>query len=206
MESHVQEIEEFWDHASGDYDRHMEETGHYEAQARLLNLVMKYVESPVIDLAAGTGYIAEVLLKKNIIVTVNDFSGEMIGLCKKKLGSYDNASFCQSNAETINISKKFKTVLCCNLFYYLQDRIKAIESWKNILEKDGKIILFEEYPFQRPGTKVMLPHELALMKIIDPISPQQIKTYFNSLKLLAEFQTAIDQKHHLFGFVYEVAS
>ncbi|MCX6793073.1 MAG: class I SAM-dependent methyltransferase [Candidatus Falkowbacteria bacterium] len=202
MSNKSEDIKEFWDEAALDYNEHMLQTGHYKAQAEVINLLEDQIKSPVIDLAAGTGYLSKILLQKNLEVTLNDFSDRMINLCKESLQSFSEGSFIKNNAEAIAVDKKFQTIICCNLFYYLQDRVKAIAGWKSILEDGGRIILLEEFPFQQPTTELMSSHDKRLMDLINPVTPQDIKLYFKDFKFIKEVKTAINQEHDLYGLVF----
>lgn len=198
-------IKEFWDSTVLDYDHHMETTGHYDAQKKLLKKFSNYVKSPVLDLASGTGFLAGELISEGINVTLNDFSKEMYDFFVQKYEDKSGVSFSNQNAELISFNKKFKTVVCCNLFYYLQDRKNAISHWKDLLDKEGHIILFEEYPFITPNNEVLEGNSKSLTEIIDPINPQEIEEIFdsNNLQLITKEKVAIDEQHDLFGFVFK---
>ena len=201
------EIKALWDKAVSDYDKHMEDTGHYQAQERLYKLLKDNFESPVLDLACGSGFLSSLLLKDGYEVVLNDFSLNMIEFAKRYIGDNMDATFSNQDATNFRFSRQFNTILCCNLFYYLQNRDIAIEHWSKYLFSDGAIILFEEYPFQRPETKEMSEHEEKLMSLIDPVSPEQIIEIFkkHDFILITETSVPIDSKHNLFGFVFRKA-
>ncbi len=202
MDRISQSISEFWDEAVSDYDKHMLQTGHYAAQESLLSIFHDYLESPVLDLAGGTGYLSGLLLEQGFDVTLNDFSREMIGFCRTRLHAFGNISFSEQNAEAISTEKMFSTLICCNAFYYLQDMSAALSNWRKILKPRGKLVIMEEYPFMKPESHEMAPRQRRLMELVRPISPEAIKEYFKGDTLEAEAKASIDGKHDLFGFVF----
>lgn len=205
MSKHSEKIKELWNNAVSDYDTHMHNTGHYITQEKLLDILSEYLKSPILDLAGGPGFLAEKIFKKGFDVTINDFSSEMFKVFSERLKRYSNVEFLNQDAHAIKTSKLFNTILCCNLFYYLDDRNTTIQNWKKLLSQNGKIILFEEYPFQRPIGTDMESHEKELMQLIDPLTPEQIKDYFskNGFVLKIEKAVQIDEKHSLYGYVFE---
>ncbi len=204
MPERTEKIKQLWNRAVADYDLHMQETGHYAAQEQLLNKLEDEFRSPVLDLAAGPGFLAGKLLDKGSEVILNDFSEKMFQSFSQKFANNPNVAFSHQDAHTVDSDKKFMTILCCNLFYYLEDRNAAIQNWKTLLQKDGSVVLFEEYPFHRPETKEMSAHEVDLMNLIQPISPDEIETIFSrsGFKLKVLKKVAIDANHNLYGFVF----
>ena len=45
------------------YNQHMLDTGHYDAQIKLVKSISEYIVEPIIDLGAGTGFLVEEILK-----------------------------------------------------------------------------------------------------------------------------------------------
>jgi len=204
MDDGFDNIKEFWNKEAFNYDNHMLRTGHYDAQDKIIESFVNYIKSPIIDLAAGPGHMSENLVSRGFTVSVNDFSHSMIEICKDKLKRFHDVRFTQDNAETIVNESKFSTIVCANLFYYLKNRKEAINSWKSILNKDGIILVIEEYPFQKPDSQDDFSNEERLMELIDPLSPNEIKEYFSEFKLIDETKISIDDKHDLFGFVFQL--
>jgi len=204
MSEKTEKIKQLWNKAVVDYDLHMQETGHYVAQETLLNELGDEFRSPILDLATGPGFLAGKLLDKGSEVTLNDFSEKMLQSFSQKFSNNPNVTFSHQDAHIVDSDKKFTTILCCNLFYYLEDRNAAIQNWKTLLQKDGSVVLFEEYPFRRPETKEMHAHEVDLMNLIQPISPDETEAVFskNGFKLKILKKVAIDARHDLYGFVF----
>ena len=198
-----EKIKDFWDKSCENYDLHMIETKHYQAQEENLKLLFDQIEEPILDLACGTGFLIKLLSNKFSKIHGNDFSYEMIRIAKKKL----NFQFSNNNAETLNsYSEKLKTIISCNLFFYLQNREKAIKRWANLLDSNGKVIFIEEYPFIKPKSEEMDAHSDKLMNLIDPISPEEIEKLMsqNGFSLIRKVETKIDEKHNLYGLVFSL--
>lgn len=196
-------IQQLYTICHADYDLHMSKTGHYDAQEKILQLLAGQIHQPILDLACGTGFLIAKLSKNFFRVFGNDFSPEMCEIASKKTG----AKITNEDAEVLNsYNQKFQTIICCNLFFYLQNRDKAINRWANLLETNGKIIFFEEYPFVKPASEEMDKHTEELMSLINPISPKDIQNLMaqNGFKMDEEVKTKIDEKHDLFGLVFSL--
>lgn len=185
-------IEDFYNVNFEEYDAHMTVTGHYSAQYRMVNLLESRIHEPILDLACGTGRLVEKLFKKHIQIYANDFSELITQNIKNIPLTHDDAETLQS------YNKKFGTMISCNLFYYIQNKDSAIKRWKDLLKETGTIILIEEHPF-------MFPENLDLKGIVNPISPDEITYIMNehSLKLVEKQVTKIDNKHNLYGLVFQ---
>lgn len=199
-------IKTFYQQTSRDYDQHMKETGHYLAQQKIVKKLQNEIYEPILDLACGPGYLLSLLSKKYGKINANDFSNEMILLAKSRLGKNGKKiHFTNDNAEQLaHYDKKFKTILCCNLFYYIKNTNKALKRWKQLLGKNDRLILIEEYPFKKPDESTMDKHARKLMKLIKPVSTEQIvkKIESNGFKLTLKKKTPIDKDHSLYGLVF----
>ena len=196
-------IKKFWNKSHKDYDLHMTETKHYKAQKKILELLSNKIEEPVLDLACGTGFLIKLLSNKLSKIYGNDFSSEMVKIARK------NSKFPITNndAETLNsYTNKFRTIISCNLFFYLQNRKNSIERWVKLLDSNGKIIFIEEHPFIKPKSEEMDKHTEELMDLIDPISPEEIEKLMtqNGFSLIKKVETKIDIKHNLYGLVFSL--
>ncbi|MFH1789843.1 MAG: class I SAM-dependent methyltransferase [bacterium] len=196
-------IKRLYNTSCADYDLHMEKTGHYLAQDKILEKIFNYIEEPILDVACGTGHIISKLLINFSDITGNDFSEGMIQLAHNKL---KNVVLMEQNAESIGFKdKKFKTIICCNFFYYTQNYKKAIDNWSSLLEDRGKIILIEEYPFIKPSSNEMNSHTSELMSVIKPLSIKEIISIIkdNNFNLVNKCRVHINKKHDLYGLVFE---
>lgn len=196
-------IQQLYDICHADYDLHMSKTGHYGAQEKILDLLIDQIREPILDLACGTGFLINKLSKKLLLIFGNDFSPAMAG----EASNNKKITITNENAEELwSYNQKFGTIICCNLFFYLQNRNKAINRWANLLEPNGKIIFIEEYPFIKPNSAEMDKHTEELMSLISPISPNDIQNLMvqNGFKLDSEINTKIDSKHDLYGLVFSL--
>ena len=167
-----EKIKDFWNESCKDYDLHMAETKHYQAQEKILELLSNQIKEPILDLACGTGFLMKLLSKKFSKISGNDFSSEMVKIARKNI----KFPITNDDAETLNsYSDKFATIISSNLFFYLQNRKEAIERWAELLNSNGIIIFIEEYPFIKPKSEEMDEHSDKLMNLIDPISPEEIE-------------------------------
>jgi ubiquinone/menaquinone biosynthesis C-methylase UbiE len=197
-----EKIKDFWNVSCKDYDLHMAETKHYNAQEKILELLSNQIKEPILDLACGTGFLIKLLSNKFFKISGNDFSSEMVKIARKNKFSITN-----DDAETLNsYSNKFATIISCNLFFYLQNRNKAVKRWVELLDSNGKIIFIEEYPFIKPKSEEMDEHSEKLMNLIDPISPEEIESLMvqNGFSLIKKVETRIDKKHNLYGLVFSL--
>lgn len=199
------EIKWLYDNCSKDYNQHMVDTGHYKAQEAILTQVSSFIKYPLLDLACGPGFLLSKLAKDNQILFGNDFSKSMLDLAMKQLQGC-NVTFSNDDATMLGSykSKSISTIVCCNLFFYLQKQDEALQRWKRLIKNDGHIIFIEEYPFIRPASDEMDEHTEKLMDVIDPISPDEICQIAenNGLKLELKINVPIDDKHDLYGMVF----
>jgi ubiquinone/menaquinone biosynthesis C-methylase UbiE len=196
-------IKNLYNFCYADYDLHMAKTGHYEAQEKIINLLLDEIKEPILDLACGTGFMINKLSTKFSLVCGNDFSLSMAEAASKNT----DCKITNENAEIIgSYNQKFKTIICCNLFFYLQNRNKAIRRWENLLDEKGRIIFIEEYPFIQPASEEMDKHTSELMSLVEPISPADIKSIMikNGFRLDKQVKTEIDEKHDLYGLVFSL--
>jgi ubiquinone/menaquinone biosynthesis C-methylase UbiE len=199
----LDKIKGFWNKSFKDYDLHMMETNHYQTQEKILSLVLEQVEEPILDLACGTGFLVKKLSYRFSKVQGNDFLVEMINTATKDI----EFPITNDDAETLDsYDNKFKTIISCNLFFYLQNRDRAIKRWTELLDPNGKIIFIEEHPFIKPKSEEMDKHTEELMNLIQPMSPDEIEKLMNQngFSLIKKVETKIDEKHNLYGLVFSL--
>lgn len=186
-----------------DYDEHMSKTGHYTAQKEIFDQLVDFIEDPIIDLACGPGFLLPHLTERFSTVYANDFSKPMIELAKKKTG--DKVVYLNFDAEKIKLDKTFKTIICSNLLFYIENPSEALKNWKQLLDEDGVLIIMEEFPFGSTPSAEMDPHRKELLDVVEPISPEKIIETLNQseFKLVKQVVTPIDNKHSLYGFVFK---
>ena len=135
------EIKELYGEFCIEYDKHMKKTGHYLAQQKIIKKIINEIHDPILDLACGGGFLIKQLSKKFSKIQANDFSQEML---KRAKIENPNTKLTNDNAETLAFyNQKFNTIISCNLFFYIQNRNKAIKRWRELLNENGKIIGIE---------------------------------------------------------------
>jgi len=195
------DIKKLYTLSCNSYDLHMRKSGHYRAQKRILELIKAYIKEPILDVACGPGFFAQMLSKKFSQLYINDFSPGMIKIASTRLSCPATIE----NAETLtSYKKKVNTIICCNLFYYLKNKEKALKRWQQILNPNGVIIVIEEYPFRKPAGKQIDEFSRQLMSLISPVSISITKKIFRNsdFELINQVETPIDQKHNLYAFVF----
>jgi len=197
----------FYEASSGDYDKYMMKTGHYLAQKKTIKKLYSKIKEPILDLACGSGYIVSLLTKDFKKISANDFSSTMIELARNNQGEKaETINFTHDNAEKLNSqTKKINTIICCNLFFYIKHKNIALKRWKSLLNKNGHLIICEEFPFKKPHKGTMNQHANKLMRIVNPITIEKIieLTEKNGFKLITKKKTVIDKEHSLFGLVFK---
>lgn len=102
----------------------------------------KYINSPALEIGAGTGNISSYFKeKKNLVITDND--EELVSVLRNKFKKRKNIS-----VEVLDISKqlgiinnKFKTVYSVNVLEHIKDDLKALRNMNKLLQKKGRVVL-----------------------------------------------------------------
>jgi ubiquinone/menaquinone biosynthesis C-methylase UbiE len=195
----VTKAKAFYDEEVLNFDKHMKITKHYDAQKRLYSRFKPFLKAPILDLACGPGFLVSLLLKNKFEIYANDISKKMLEYAKSKyVAKYTNI-----NAENINL-KNINSIICCNLFYYLNQQ-KAIKNWFVTLPKNGILIIMEEYPFIITNKKTIFgKREEDLKQIMKYMTPQEICFLAEKIgfKFLKKYKTKIDLKHSLYCQIF----
>ena len=206
MVERAEHVGQTWDRVMRAFDEHMENTGHYGAQERVLQQLELEFRSPILDVGAGPGHLAGKLNERGHEVRVNDISKDAVLHLLGKFQGNPLVDVSSQDAANMEFTKKFKTIVACNTFYYFSDeeRDKVIQNWRNLLEKDGSIILVEEYPFI---VSMDNKNRERILNITHPIPPEEIAGRFkkNGFELKQRVETPIDGQHKLYGSVFKMA-
>jgi len=202
--TYLNEVRRLYEVYAEDYDMHMMKTGHYDAQERIYEAIKAHIKEPVIDLAAGPGFLLNIISNDFSKVYANDISETMIDIAKKRAGK--NVKFTRDDAVSLDSCDniKFGSIISCNLFYYIKDREKAIRRWKRLLNERGNIIFIEEYPFINTKSKYFEGKRSGVTSILSPVAPDEIIALMEhyGFKLKLNTKTPIDKRHELFGLVF----
>lgn len=94
------------------------------------------------DIGAGTGFISEGLLKKNVNVIAVDQSEEMLSLLKDKFWDFKNLKCIQGVGENIPIEDNSVDYVFANMFlHHVENPDIVIKEMKRILKLGGKLVI-----------------------------------------------------------------
>ena len=204
--SHLQKVSRIYEESAKVYDFHMTKTGHYKAQKKVYEKIRPYLQSPIIDIACGPGFLLSQIEKNFSKVYANDISPSMLNLARQGVKS-KNIKFLNQDATRLRgIKEKFGTLLLSNLFYYIEDKEVAIKHWKRLIKKNGRIVLIEEYPFISTKSKTFNTKKNGVVDVLSVVSPNEIITLLehNGFKLILKTKVYIDKKHDLYGLVFSL--
>lgn len=103
------------------------------------------------DIGAGTGFITEGLVLRNIKVIVVDQSEEMIKSMQKKFATHNEIEYKLGNYDSLPIEdNKVDYVFASMYLHHVDDPLVAIKEMVRILKPGGKIIIAdaEEHPYE----------------------------------------------------------
>ncbi len=166
-----------YDEFAKNYDRHMTETGHYEAMRTVLPYAGPYLSAPLLDITAGTGELLKYAIElmeagshlralretgfrgfdaaistlpegRDGIIVANDVSLKALGKAKKKLDS-PFVEYTTHDAYAFPVEGLYRTVLCSQIFHIISDEDKArmVKAIHRTLEPGGTAVIIEEDPF-----------------------------------------------------------
>lgn len=106
-------------------------------------------ERCILELGAGTGTLAELLLKKGYQLTVSDFSEEMLAVADQKLRPLDpSIPLYQLDMRDFDLDRKFDAIIIfCDAINYLKDQEELLSTFKNVynhLNQNG-VLLFDAH-------------------------------------------------------------
>lgn len=217
MELKKRKIARLYDSITKDYDYYMSETGHQRAQEKILKKLCEKIKGKVLDVATGTGFIAQ-KIKENcqgVEVVGIDLSKKMIERAKfnaRKRGL--KIKFLVADAEKLKFkNQSFNAVICSLGFLWFSNQDKALKELKRITKKRGKIVIIEEEGettrsvINRKKLSEKLQNFFSqIEKFETPISLVEIKKKLKSLscQLEKEYKAAIDKNHRFVGMVFRV--
>ena len=121
------------------YDPFMKLFGFYKP-----NLILKYLKPNkkelILDLAGGTGFIANKISAKAKKVVVLDESKKMLNIAKK----YRNLELCNAKAQEIPYKNSFfNSVVCIDALHHIKDIDQTLDEIQRVLKKNGKVLIYE---------------------------------------------------------------
>lgn len=111
----------------------------------LYTKLIKPGDSPVLELATGTGRVLIELLKNGVACDGMDLSGQMLEICRNKLDSHKlKSNLMVGNMTSLNLEKPYKTIFVSGgSFQLIAGQGEARQALKSIfdnLEPGGKFI------------------------------------------------------------------
>ena len=205
-----------YDSIAEEYDYFMKQTGHQQAQERILQRIYSEIKGRVLDIATGTGFIAKKIKAncKDVEVIGIDISGKMIEQAKRKAKEKKlKVKFLIGDAEKLNFLDKYFDLAICSLgFLWFQNKTRLLKELKRVVKKRGKIIVIEE-----EGETVRSKNSLKefspnmqkffskIKKLEIPVSIKEIKKKMkNSSRLEKEYRAPIDKYHSFVAMVFKV--
>jgi SAM-dependent methyltransferase len=110
--------------------------------AWIASRILPYIQSPALEIGAGTGNISDFLSSVEDL-TLTDIDESLVEHLKERFKGKKNVS-----SEVFDISKtlhkisnKFKTVYSVNVLEHIEDDVLALRNMNRLLEKDGRVVL-----------------------------------------------------------------
>ena len=165
----------------------------------LVNLVPKKNNISILDVGCGTGEVLNLLYKKNNKYNLFgiDISDKMIDVAKKK---NNKINFSVGDSENILFEDEmFDIVITSESFHHYPNPIKALNEFKRVLKKNGKIILCDMYrPF--PVRNIMnLAYKFSKTGDIKIYSKKEIEKFFQDTKF-----DIIKKNYYYHCYIYEL--
>lgn len=98
------------------------------------DFVLTYINSPVLDIGCGDGYLLEKCKEKGIIAEGIELSNIATELCLNKGLCVTNTS-----VESFNTNKKYNSITLIDILEHVKDIKSCLINLKNLLNENGKI-------------------------------------------------------------------
>lgn len=131
----------------------------------------------ILDIGCGTGTLSEYIANKGYTVDAIDFSEEMLKIARNKI---KNVNFIQMDMRNIDIDKKYNGIMLAYSLFHISKKevIKAIESYYNLLEDNGTMLIILQ---EGEGEKYVEENlEKGLKKFVNYYSFEEIEKVLNA--------------------------
>jgi ubiquinone/menaquinone biosynthesis C-methylase UbiE len=104
--------------------------------------VKSYLNSPALEIGAGTGNISEWMTGLKSL-TLTDIDNRLVNHLKKKFSGQKNITVepLDVSAKFNSVKFKFKSLYSVNVLEHIEDEPRALENMNRLLEKKGKIVI-----------------------------------------------------------------
>ena len=113
-------------------------------------------EAWLLDVACGTGMLADMLLRKrpNLHITGVDLSPHMLERARQRIAPVPGrVEWLVGHAEQLPVeSHRFDVLTCTNAFHLVQDAPAALAEFRRVLKREGKVVLVDwclDFPIMR---------------------------------------------------------
>ena len=135
----MQEHKDFWDKNANRYDRFMrKDRAAYEEMYELIRPVVK--GKTVLELATGTGLIAQHIVTAAAHIEATDASGEMIAEAKRDSRSAKLHFSVQDMFRLPYADRSFDVVIVSNALHIVPEPERALAEIRRVLKDDGVLI------------------------------------------------------------------
>jgi putative AdoMet-dependent methyltransferase len=123
----------------------------------------------VLEIGCGTGFLTQKLEKEGAIITAIDQSGGMLARAKKRA---PNAKFIQCDVLKYTDNKKYNYIIIFFILHELDasDRIALLKLAKNLLTKNGEIIICDYSIPEKGIMKTIFPKLIKLWELQNAIN------------------------------------
>ena len=146
-EKMIEAISDFWDHRSETYESAHELTSKASWKSELEKLLGPRKEIRILDLATGTGMIANMLARIGYTdVTGMDISEGMMQIAKEHAKQEGlHVKYIYGNALELPLQDhSIDVLISCRLLWTLVEPDKALEEWIRVVKNGGRIIALHE--------------------------------------------------------------
>lgn len=175
----------FWDNVAGVYDIFVKVINR-KTHNKLRGIVGKYIEphDKVLECAAGTGMLSEVIADRCESLVATDFAPKMIKRAEKNCSAHDNIIFALADITALDYpDNSFDKVIAGNVIHLLDDPTKALAELNRVCKPGGMLIIPTYMNRDKKGKKTTFTDSVGK-------AGADFKHYFNVVSYLEFFKIA----------------